>query len=105
MLYRRGYGRQHLDSEGNQTESYPDLDPRRHLEDTGLEMALPLDGKVLNIRLWMTKIVGTMDMRSPFILDSRHEENDVSHIGLSDTLYGGDDRMRIRQEFMLELVG
>ena len=106
LLYRRGYGRQHLDSEGNQTESYPDLDPRRHLEDTGLEMALPLDGKVLNIRLWMTKIVGRHGHEVPvYFLDSRHEENDVSHIGLSDTLYGGDDRMRIRQEFMLGVGG
>ena len=31
LLYREGYGRQHLDSEGNQTETYPDLDPSRHL--------------------------------------------------------------------------
>lgn len=106
LLYRRGYGRQHLDSEGNQTETYPDLDPRRHLEDTGLEMTLPLDGKMLTIRIWMAKIVGRNGHEVPvYFLDSRHDENHISHIGLSDTLYGGDDRMRIRQEFLLGVGG
>ena len=38
LLYRQGYGRQHLDSTGNQTETYPEIDPSDHLEDTGVEM-------------------------------------------------------------------
>ena len=48
LLYREGYGRQHLDEKGNQTETYPDLDPNKHLEDTGLELSIPLDGSNLN---------------------------------------------------------
>ena len=41
LLYRRGYGRQHLDSEGNQTETYGEIDPHRFLVATGYEIALP----------------------------------------------------------------
>ena len=51
LLYREGYGRQHLDDKGNQTETYPDLDPNKHLEDTGLELSIPLDGSKLNSKM------------------------------------------------------
>ena len=49
LLYREGYGRQHLDEKGNQTETYPDLDPNKHLEDTGLELSIPLDLSLIHI--------------------------------------------------------
>ena len=44
LLYRKGYGRQHLDEDGIQTETYRDLDPAQHLQDTGMDISLPLDG-------------------------------------------------------------
>ncbi|RAH13244.1 MAG: hypothetical protein CMB20_005180, partial [Methanobacteriota archaeon] len=43
LLYREGYGVQHLDSDGNQTESFPDLDPYNHLEKTDISFNLNLD--------------------------------------------------------------
>ena len=42
LLYRRGYGRQHLDRNGIQTETYRDLDPAQHLKDTGVILSLHL---------------------------------------------------------------
>ncbi|MEE3309925.1 MAG: hypothetical protein VX230_00325, partial [Candidatus Thermoplasmatota archaeon] len=39
LLYRKGYGRQHLDSEGNQTETYAEIDPQEYLCETGVEIA------------------------------------------------------------------
>ena len=42
LLYRKGYGRQHLDSAGNQTETYAEINPHEFLCDTGVEIALPL---------------------------------------------------------------
>ena len=44
LLYRKGYGRQHLDEDGIQTETYRELDPAQHLQDTGIDLSLPLDG-------------------------------------------------------------
>ena len=58
LLYRQGYGRQHLDSAGNQTETYPEIDPSDHLEDTGVEVALPLDGGTLHANVWSTDLPG-----------------------------------------------
>ena len=36
LVYRKGYGRQHLDKDGVQTETYRDLDPAQHMQDTGM---------------------------------------------------------------------
>ena len=97
LLYREGYGRQHLDSEGNQTETYPDLDPSKHLRDTGLELEIPLDGHVLNSKIWTTVIKGIEGHEVPvYFLDTRHASNEDRHLKLSDRLYAGGDDMRVR---------
>ena len=106
LLYREGYGRQHLDSEGNQTETYPDLDPSRHLRDTGLELEIPLDGHVLNSKIWKTVIKGIGGHEVPvYFLDTRHTSNEDRHLKLSDRLYAGGDDMRVRQEYLLGVGG
>ena len=106
LLYREGYGRQHLDSQGNQTETYPDLDPSRHLRDTGLELEIPLDGHVLNSKIWKTVIKGIGGHEVPvYFLDTRHTSNEDRHLKLSDRLYAGGDDMRVRQEYLLGVGG
>ena len=49
LLYREGYGRQHIDEEGNQSESFGAIDPEDHLSDTGIELSIPLDSGNLKI--------------------------------------------------------
>ncbi len=106
LLYREGYGRQHLDSQGNQTETYPDLDPSRHLRDTGLELEIPLDGHVLSSKIWKTVIKGIGGHEVPvYFLDTRHTSNEDRHLKLSDRLYAGGDDMRVRQEYLLGVGG
>ena len=106
LLYREGYGRQHLDSQGNQTETYPDLDPSRHLRDTGLELEIPLDGHVLKSKIWKTVIKGIGGHEVPvYFLDTRHTSNEDRHLKLSDRLYAGGDDMRVRQEYLLGVGG
>ena len=58
LLYREGYGRQHIDQDGNQSESFAALDPADHLIDTGLELMLPLDGTTIYSRIWKVEVVG-----------------------------------------------
>ena len=48
LLYREGYGRQHIDVDGNQTETFGAIDPADHLIDTGLDLTLPLDGGTIS---------------------------------------------------------
>ena len=40
LMYRQGYGRQHLDKYGIQTETYPEIDPNHHLQKTDITINL-----------------------------------------------------------------
>jgi starch phosphorylase len=101
LLYREGYGRQHLDEDGNQTETYGEIDPDEFLCDTGVEISLPLDGAVLHSKVWLYRIKGL----PTYFLDTRHPENSPEHASLANRLYGGDDATRIRQEYLLGVGG
>ncbi len=106
LLYRKGYGRQHLDDDGIQTETYRDLDPAQHLQDTGIDISLPLDGGNLWAKVWRADITGVSGHNVPvYFLDTFHPENTEKHLDLGLTLYGGDDWVRIRQEFLLGVGG
>ena len=101
LLYREGYGRQHIDAEGNQTETYGEIDPHEYLCDTGVEIALPLDGTTLHSKVWLYRIQGL----PTYFLDTRHPDNSPEHVSLGARLYGGDDATRVRQEYLLGVGG
>jgi len=106
LFYRQGYGRQHLDGSGNQSETYPEMDPAEHLSDTGVELALPLDGSTLHSRIWLAEVRGVGGHVVPvYFLDTRHPDNAPEHAALGNRLYGGDDATRLRQEFLLGVGG
>ena len=101
LLYREGYGRQHLDEEGNQTETFGEINPQEYLSDTGVEISLPLDGTILYSKVWMYQFKGV----PTYFLDTRHPDNSPTHSSLGNRLYGGDDSTRIRQEYLLGVGG
>ena len=106
LLYRQGYGRQHVDSQGIQSETYPEFDPAEFLDDTGIEITLPLEGRTLFSRIWKRKVTGvTGSSVDVLFLDTLHPNNSNEHIALGERLYGGDDSTRIRQEFLLGVGG
>ena len=106
LLYRKGYGRQHLDGDGIQTETYRDLDPAQLLQDTGMDISLPLDGGELWAKVWRADITGVSGHVVPvYFLDTFHPKNTEKHLDLGLTLYGGDDWVRIRQEYLLGVGG
>ena len=106
LVYRKGYGRQHLDKDGIQTETYRDLDPAQHMQDTGMEISLPLDGGELWAKVWRADITGVSGHVVPvYFLDTFHPKNSPKHLELGLTLYGGDDWVRIRQEYLLGVGG
>ena len=106
LLYRKGYGRQHLDKDGIQTETYRELDPAQHLQDTGMDISLPLDGGDLWAKVWRADITGVSGHEvHVYFLDTFHPKNSERHLDLGLTLYGGDDWVRIRQEYLLGVGG
>ena len=106
LLYREGYGRQHIDDEGNQTESFGTIDPADHLIDTGLNITLPLDGGTLYAKIWKVEVVGVTGHIVPvYFMDTHHPKNSDYHQSMGARLYGGNDDVRIRQEYLLGVGG
>ncbi len=106
LLYREGYGTQHLDKLGNQTETFPTLEPSQHMTKTDIEFSLDLDNTQIKISVWKVEIEGILGHNVPvYFLDTFNEDNTPEHRSLSGRLYGGDDNTRIRQEYILGVGG
>ena len=106
LLYREGYSKQHLDSDGIQSETYPVLDPSEFLELTDIKIQLPLDNQTIYARVWCANVVGQTGHKVPvYFLDTTHELNSQYHQEIGQRLYGGNDDTRIRQEYLLGVGG
>ena len=107
LFYREGYFRQQLDEHDWQSERYPANDPSRlplQLEEArgSVELADD-DGTLTNVqaRVWRVDVG-----RTPlFLLDTSLDENPEWARSITDTLYGGDRRHRLRQELVLGVGG
>ena len=108
LLYAQGYFRQTLDGEGWQQELYLNSD----LELLPIESVKASDGQqlkiaietatgVLRARVWRVDVGRT----TLLLLDSNLPENSESDRALTARLYGGDARVRIRQELLLGVGG
>jgi starch phosphorylase len=108
LAYAQGYFRQSLDASGWQQESYlnnnPELLPIEliHTEDgKQLRIAIDTNAGVLQARVWRVEVGRT----TLLLLDSSLHENSESDRMLTARLYGGDARVRIRQELLLGIGG
>lgn len=103
LLYRHGYFRQELSSDGWQQERYPALDPHGMavtLVD-GPRVVVDLAGTPLVAQVWRAD-VGRVPL---YLLDSDVEDNDPEARMVTDRLYGGDTEHRLRQEILLGIGG
>lgn len=106
LLYHKGYFRQHLDAQGNQTESPYFWDPERYLELLDPKVTIEIEGRPVKIQAWRYRIQGIT--RKPvwvYFLDTVLPENDERDQELTNSLYLGDDRVRLCQEMVLGLGG
>lgn len=108
LLYNRGYFRQRLNHDGWQQEIYPQYDfyqmPLtliRDQSDQPLRIEVEFPDRVVTCQLWRAEI-GRIPL---YLLDSNVLENQPTDQGITDTLYGGDEEMRIRQEIILGIGG
>ena len=108
LFYGQGYFRQRLDASGWQQEEYAEVDVTR----LPLEPAVGPDGEpivpeiatrggVLRARVWQA-VVGR---RTLLLLDSDVDGNTPDDRALTARLYGGDLRVRVRQELLLGIGG
>lgn len=108
LLYRRGYFQQYLDGDGVQQERYPENDIH-HLP---LKKALDKNGNQVRVSIpfpegEMKAVAWQMDVgRIPLILlDTNVTENSHEFRGVTEQLYGGDKKNRLRQELVLGVGG
>ncbi len=108
LLYDQGYFRQSLDSNGWQQEAYLNANPailpiEQVTDSSGTPMKVSIDTRcgVLHARLWRVCVGRT----TLYLLDSNVPENSEWDRSLTARLYGGDARVRIRQELLLGVGG
>ena len=108
LFYGQGYFRQYLDRNGWQHEEYLHTD----VNELPMEPAIGTNGEPvmvqietrsgsLRAKVWRMK-VGRCDL---LLLDSNVEGNAPEDRELTSRLYGGDGRIRIRQELLLGIGG
>jgi starch phosphorylase len=107
LYYDQGYFRQRLDGDGWQQEDYIDVDhrslPMRPALGNGVPVTIAVETRTGTIaaRVWQLAI----GRNTLLLLDSNVEGNLPEDRELTSRLYGGDDRVRIRQELLLGVGG
>jgi len=106
LIYRKGYIRQHLDDQGNQSESPASWNPEDLLEPMEPVVTVSLEGRPVQVRAWRYPVRGHSGHTVPvFFLDTALPENSEWDRTLTDHLYGGDDYYRLCQEVVLGMGG
>ena len=108
LFYDQGYFKQHLDIDGYQHEEYLDT----KVENVPMEPAIGADGQHITVKIdtrtgplrakvWLMH-VGRVSL---YLLDCDVDSNRPEDRELTSRLYGGDHRVRIRQELVLGVGG
>ncbi len=108
LFYAQGYFRQRLDTSGWQHEDYLDVDVKQlplelliGTDQKPVTIAVHTRGATISARVWKA----TVGRNTLLLLDSDVESNTREDRQLTARLYGGDQRVRIRQELLLGVGG
>ena len=109
LLYQHGYFRQRLTADGWQLADYPPNDfynmpirPERGEDGNPLLVEVDYPEGKAYAKVWRAQ-VGRVPL---YLLDTNIAENQHAELrDITDYLYGGDERMRIKQEILLGIGG
>jgi starch phosphorylase len=107
LYYDQGYFRQRLDIDGWQHEDYVDLNsnvlPITPALEDGRPIVVTIDMRTgpISARVWKVAV----GRNTLLLLDSNVDGNQPEDRELTSRLYGGDARVRIRQELLLGIGG
>ncbi len=106
LLHRRGCFTQHLDAQGRQTETPADWVLQNYVKELDSRVSVILEGREVYLRAWQYQVKGQEGHIVPvYFLDSDLPENSQYDRELCHYLYGGDERYRICQEWLLGAGG
>lgn len=108
LVYSRGYFQQFLNPSGWQQEYYPQynfyempLELIYGSDQQPIYIFVEFPDRVVTCQIWKAQVGRT----ALYLLDSNVLENAPSDQSITDTLYGGDAEMRLRQEMILGIGG
>jgi len=106
LVSRKGYLRQKLTASGEQHESAEEWNPEKILELAPKQVEVNIEGRIVRVQAWIYEHKSVIGGTVPILfLDTDVAGNETSDRTITDTLYGGDDRYRLKQEAILGIGG
>jgi starch phosphorylase len=106
LVSRKGYLKQKLTSTGEQIESPDGWTPENQLELTPKTVQIRIEGREVTVQAWRYNHISLIGNSVPIIfLDTDNEANSPEDRKITDTLYGGDENYRLKQEIILGIGG
>jgi len=106
LASRKGSFRQELDPMGRQIEHPAEWDPSELCDLLPERARVRIGGRDVDIAAWQYILSSPTGGSVPVLfLDTNLEENDPEDRAITDVLYGGDERYRLKQEIVLGIGG
>lgn len=107
LIYKKGYFRQEIDAQGRQVEHPEKWNPAEHMSLLPQKIRVAIEGREITVQAWVYNITSVVTKwKVPiFFLDTDVPENSPEDRAITDCLYGGDDRYRLKQEVVLGIGG
>jgi starch phosphorylase len=106
LLYKKGYFRQEIDNDGNQSEYEVEWNPSSVLKELSQEISLDIEGRKIKIKAWLYDLKGATGNINPIIfLDTDINSNNEEDRKITHHLYGNDEKYRLMQEIILGIGG
>ena len=106
LLYRKGYFVQEFNQDDWQKEKPVVWDPSKELTLLPNKISITIQGREIQVGVWVYECIGATGYPLPiYFLDTDFEPNHPDDRKLCWYLYGGDNRYRLCQEFILGVGG
>ncbi len=106
LVSRKGYLRQKLSQSGEQIESVDEWDPKGILDLAPKTIELNIEKRLVKVQAWIYEHKSPIGRTVPIIfLDTDIQGNAATDRRITDSLYGGDESYRLKQELVLGVGG
>lgn len=106
LVCNKGYFKQVLEDSGSQQEQKEEWVPSHFMTLLPPEVSVNIRGKEVKVRAWLYNCKSLTGGCVPILfLDTNVEGNSDEEKGITDYLYGGDQRYRLKQEMVLGIGG
>ena len=106
LVSRAGYARQAIDASGRQLTRPNSWEPDQFTDRLEAMVAVPIEGREVWIRPWLYRLICPLGHCVPvLLLDTDLDQNSAEDRRITDSLYGGDQAYRLKQEIVLGIGG